>query len=93
MAVAERPDTRESQVGAPQPAQAPRTPHLNRELLSWATNALESVAKTEEAQNDRRAMDSILDAMKKLDRLYTPIFRHESELAILKQLEETGARA
>jgi hypothetical protein len=94
MAAVERPGPMEVEAGASPLVQAPRTTqYLTRELLSWATNALEAVAKTEEARNDRRAMDAILDAMKKLDRLYTPILHHEAEMAVLRQLEEVGARA
>jgi hypothetical protein len=59
--------------------EAPRTTqYLTRELLSWATNALEAVFVTPECQNSPKARREVLAAMMTLDDLYTPIFHREA---------------
>jgi len=85
MAAEERPGTREFEAGAPpltgetpDGASVPRTQYLTRELLSWATNALQAVIVTPECQSNPKAHREVRAALLALDDLYTPIFHREA---------------
>jgi hypothetical protein len=84
----ERPGAREAEADAYVLAEAAGDPlgglaagppqYLTRELLHWATNALQAVMVTPECQGDVRAHRSLRDALLQLDELYTPIFHREA---------------
>jgi hypothetical protein len=78
MAAERRPDPMEVEAGALFLTEVPRAQYLNRELLSWATNALQAVMVTPECRSNNRALHSLRDALLQLDELYTPIFHREA---------------
>jgi len=78
MAAEQRLGPMEVEAGASALTEVPRAQYLNRELLSWATHALEAVFATPECQNDTVARRNVRAALLTLDDLYTPIFHREA---------------
>jgi hypothetical protein len=77
----------EDAAGARPLAAAPRTQYLTRELLSWATNALEAVFATAECQASSHARRDVRAALLSLDDLVIPLVRREADAEEAHALE------
>jgi len=79
MAAEPRLDPMEVEVGAGALTNVSRTHQsLNRELLSWATHALEAVFSTPECQKNDSARYNIRAALLSLDELDHPLYLREA---------------